>query len=41
MFAETDEDGKPRYTVAQIAEVLSVSRPTLYPYLGDEGRATA
>jgi hypothetical protein len=41
MFAETGEDGKPQYTGAQIADVLSVSRPALYPHLGPAGRATA
>jgi DNA invertase Pin-like site-specific DNA recombinase len=34
MYAETDQDGKRRYTVAQIAAELGVKRTTVYGYLG-------
>jgi predicted DNA-binding transcriptional regulator YafY len=34
MYDERGEDGKRRYTVAQIAEEFGVTRPTIYRYLG-------
>ncbi|MEV0408995.1 recombinase family protein [Actinoallomurus sp. NPDC050550] len=34
MYAETGQDGKRRYTVAQIAAELGVKRTTVYGYLG-------
>ena len=34
MYAETGEDGKRRYTVAQIADEFGVTRPTIYRHLG-------
>ena len=34
MYDETDEDGKRRYTVAQVAAEFGVSRPTIYRHLG-------
>lgn len=33
MYAETGEDGKRRYTVAQIAAEFGVTRPTIYRHL--------
>lgn len=33
MYEETDDDGKRRYTVAQIAAEFSVTRPTIYRHL--------
>ncbi|MFI6310000.1 helix-turn-helix domain-containing protein [Nocardia fusca] len=33
MYDETDEHGKRRYTVAQIAETFGVSRKTIYRHL--------
>lgn len=33
MYDETGDDGKRRYTVAQIAEEFGVSRPTIYRHL--------
>ncbi|WP_431951912.1 recombinase family protein [Nocardia lijiangensis] len=33
MYDETDEHGKRRYTVAQIAETFAVSRKTIYRHL--------
>lgn len=33
MYDETSEDGRRRYTVAQIAAEFGVSRPTIYRYL--------
>ncbi len=33
MYAETGEDGKRRYTVAQIAAEFGVTRPTIYWHL--------
>jgi len=35
MYEATGEDGKRRHTVAEIAEALGVSRPTVYEYLRD------
>ncbi|MBE9376175.1 recombinase family protein [Allosaccharopolyspora coralli] len=34
MYDETDDDGKRRYTVAQIAAEFGVTRPTIYRHLG-------
>jgi DNA invertase Pin-like site-specific DNA recombinase len=34
MYAETDQDGRRRYTVQQIADELGVKRTTVYGYLG-------
>jgi DNA invertase Pin-like site-specific DNA recombinase len=34
MYDETDEDGKRKYTVAQIADEFGVTRPTIYRHLG-------
>ena len=34
MYDETDQDGKRRYTVRQIAEEFGVTRPTIYRHLG-------
>lgn len=34
MYAETGDDGKRRYTVAQIAAEFGVTRPTIYRHLG-------
>jgi DNA invertase Pin-like site-specific DNA recombinase len=34
MYDETDQDGKRRYTVQQIAEEFGVTRPTIYRHLG-------
>jgi DNA invertase Pin-like site-specific DNA recombinase len=36
MYDETGEDGKRRFTVAQIAAEFGVSRPTIYRYLSKE-----
>jgi DNA invertase Pin-like site-specific DNA recombinase len=33
MYDERDDDGKRRYTVAQIAEEFGVTRPTIYRHL--------
>ncbi|WP_338598096.1 hypothetical protein [Saccharopolyspora sp. SCSIO 74807] len=33
LYDETDDDGKRRYTVAQIAAGFSVTRPTIYRHL--------
>ncbi|MGI8418364.1 MAG: helix-turn-helix domain-containing protein [Nakamurella sp.] len=33
MYDETDEHGRHRYTVAQIAAEFGVTRPTIYRYL--------
>jgi DNA invertase Pin-like site-specific DNA recombinase len=33
MYEEKTEDGKRRYTVAQIATAFGVTRPTIYRYL--------
>ena len=33
MYEETGEDGKRRYTVAQIAAEFGVTRPTIYRHL--------
>lgn len=33
MYNETDNDGKRRYTVQQIAEEFGVTRPTIYRHL--------
>ncbi|GAB2441935.1 hypothetical protein [Nocardia tengchongensis] len=33
MYDETDEDGKRRYAVAQIAGTFKVSRKTIYRHL--------
>ncbi len=33
MYADTGEDGKRRYTVAQIAAEFGVTRPTIYRHL--------
>ena len=40
MYDETAEDGKNRYTVADIAAELGVSRPTIYRYLDLEQEAS-
>jgi DNA invertase Pin-like site-specific DNA recombinase len=37
MYEETGDDGKRRYTVAQIAAEFGVTRPTIYRHLGDNG----
>lgn len=37
LLAERDGDGKGVYTVTRVAEMLGVSRPTLYRALGTEG----
>jgi DNA invertase Pin-like site-specific DNA recombinase len=34
MYDETSDDGKRRYTVAQIAAEFGVTRPTIYRHLG-------
>jgi DNA invertase Pin-like site-specific DNA recombinase len=34
MYDERDDDGKRRYTVAQIAIEFGVTRPTIYRHLG-------
>ncbi|WP_343571402.1 hypothetical protein [Mycobacterium sp.] len=34
MYAELDDDGKRRYTVAEIATELGATRPTIYRHLG-------
>jgi predicted transcriptional regulator YheO len=34
MVDETGPDGKRRYTVTEVAEVLGVSRKTIYRHLG-------
>ncbi|MDJ0465354.1 recombinase family protein [Streptomyces sp. H27-C3] len=36
MHEETDDKGRSRYTVAQIAEEFGVSRPTIYRHLGQQ-----
>ena len=41
MYEETGEDGKPRYTVAEIAAEFGVTRPTIYRTLDDRAKATA
>jgi hypothetical protein len=33
MYAEVGDDGKRRYTVAQIAAEFGVTRPTIYRHL--------
>jgi predicted DNA binding protein len=33
MYEETGEDGKRRYTVAEIAAEFGVARPTVYRHL--------
>ncbi|MBM9475339.1 helix-turn-helix domain-containing protein [Nakamurella flavida] len=33
MYDQTGDDGKARFTVAQIAAEFGVSRPTIYRYL--------
>jgi predicted DNA binding protein len=33
MYEETSDDGKRKYTVQQIAEEFSVTRPTIYRHL--------
>jgi DNA invertase Pin-like site-specific DNA recombinase len=33
MYEETGDDGKRKYTVQQIAEEFSVTRPTIYRHL--------
>ncbi|MFQ6328290.1 helix-turn-helix domain-containing protein [Nocardia sp. CWNU-33] len=33
MYDETDQQGRSRYTVAQIADTFSVSHKTIYRYL--------
>jgi DNA invertase Pin-like site-specific DNA recombinase len=37
MYEETGEDGKRRYTVAQIAAEFGVTRPTIYRHLSNTG----
>ena len=37
MYEEVGEDGKRRYTVAQIAAEFGVSRPTIYRHLSRAG----
>jgi DNA invertase Pin-like site-specific DNA recombinase len=37
MYEETGEDGKRRYTVAQIAAEFGVTRPTIYRHLSNAG----
>ena len=39
MYEETGEDGKRRYTVAEIATEFDVTRPTIYGVLGHSGKA--
>jgi predicted transcriptional regulator len=33
MYEETDDDGKRRYTIQQIAAEFGVTRPTIYRHL--------
>jgi DNA invertase Pin-like site-specific DNA recombinase len=40
MYDELGEDGKRRYTVAQIADEFGVTRPTIYRHLGKSTTAT-
>jgi AcrR family transcriptional regulator len=35
MYDAKDDDGRRSHTVAEIAEALGVSRPTVYEYLRD------
>jgi AcrR family transcriptional regulator len=37
IYDETDDHGRHRYTVAQIAAELGVTRPTIYRYLDQLG----
>jgi DNA invertase Pin-like site-specific DNA recombinase len=37
MYEETEDDGKRRYTVAQIATEFGVTRPTIYRHLSNTG----
>ena len=37
MYAEVAPDGKHRYTVAEIADTLGVSRKTIYRHLDPTG----
>jgi DNA-binding phage protein len=37
MYDELDEDGKRRYTVAQIAAEFGVARPMIYRHLSAAG----
>lgn len=41
MYDETGDDGKHRYTVAQIAAEFGVTRPTIYRHLGNQTRTAA
>jgi len=41
MYDETEDDGKRRYTVAQIAAEFGVTRPTIYRHLGPAGPTTS
>ena len=36
MYAEVDDQGKRRYTVAQIAAEFGVTRPTIYRHFGKQ-----
>ncbi len=38
MYEETGDDGRRRYTVAEIAQEFGVSRPTIYRHLAAEDR---
>lgn len=38
MYQETGDDGRRRYTVAQIAQEFGVTRPTIYRHLANEDR---
>ncbi|WP_174867304.1 recombinase family protein [Nocardia arthritidis] len=40
MYDETDEDGKHRYTVAQIAAEFGVTRATIYRHLNNTNQST-
>jgi DNA-binding phage protein len=41
IYEETGDDGKRRYTVAEIATKFGVTRPTIYRALKPESVATA
>ena len=40
MYDETGDDGKRRYTVAQIAAEFGVTRPTIYRHLAPANTTT-
>ncbi len=41
MYEETDDQGRRRYTVNQIAAEFGVTRPTIYRHLGKRAAPTA